>query len=1077
MRTRKPHEENFPLLLVFDEGVDQSRFFVQFMSYHDSISETAGREYFLPVLGSLGSPFNRPGFALYSVVNRLREVFNIRQRVSQNESELRKFFGYWLGLANDKLDQWVTVEKDVVLFFESVDKMKDKEMVKNSILSNWLPKTYPPRVKCVLTCAKSSNVERIITRMQYKRIEVRSVPGAVREFVGPFLTPEHTIKMTAEAVPPIVFDFGKREKEKKRVGKKDEMDREDVSDSRVFNNKLVEVFNSLPQGLSGSLPFAEVFFGFFSLQNYTTATGILARANQVRIKETSFGALSRIREFVGALDCLVSIFSSDLNFEEKDQVVPINPKRALLYTDSKVDRFVELMKYLATTSKGLSASELERLTNLNPDSTRLSLLILSPVLVSVDDLHRFYNEEVAGYVRQTWIKGTVVGLQKSIGQVLTSSPNSVRKLEEQILNLYEAKEWFQLKQVISAVENFLILFNPIHKYLLSTCWGGLVRQNYDPVIEYNKAVELFEMHYQPSIADLFRVVLQLSRFFKELVDFEGEGLPEFRHPLVRNRLLTLDQELVEKSGGSGLGVEGREEWEDSRVEAEEFSIDSADSEREEHLHGRCKNHLEDIGLLREVKRMGLYDRGNKCEVLAAHEKANVDIPAGLEEYLTVYRQMVRDKTEKKMSHERMADELGDDPEAWQGLGIGLKNLLNDKKKFELESWFESKTRGEQKSSYLVNLEGSRPKEAEGSRPKEAEKEGEEKRGPKSLEEGRQYYFYKRWMWIMFPWACMSIEKDGVYSDQIHRCFESDLKYIKVVDELELTQRAQLIAIEAKEKKKAVLEETHGDYLIHEDLKEVHSRMGRTGQNPPADKDRSRTSDRSTVPGGGFGVTRKNTASNLKRIGAAREGRKSTADVSQNLDFLSATGGLQMGARGGFTRSSFDLERQKPAVVNPISASPSLAHIPASTLYLTAVQGGGSQLGRGKSNRSLLSEQNNQQKRNERLGIGYSELDFKNMGNVCHTNIKKTVEWNDRGIKNMFGVQRMMREVRDILETRSTKELAFMDSKNTKMASALNQLIYENSQALRKLESLRNELKKDGTSFIRENNLEKKISVR
>ena len=120
-------------------------------------------------------------------------------------------------------------------------------------------------------------------------------------------------------------------------------------------------------------------------------------------------------------------------------------------------------------------------------------MILSPVLVSVDDLHRFYNEEVAGYVRQTWIKGTVVGLQKSIGQVLTSSPNSVRKLEEQILNLYEAKEWFQLKQVISAVENFLILFNPIHKYLLSTCWGGLVRQNYDPVIEYNKAVELFEM--------------------------------------------------------------------------------------------------------------------------------------------------------------------------------------------------------------------------------------------------------------------------------------------------------------------------------------------------------------------------------------------------------------------------------------------------------------------------------------------------------------------------------------------------------------------------------------------------------
>lgn len=289
------------------------------------------------------------------------------------------------------------------------------------------------------------------------------------------------------------------------------------------------------------------------------------------------------------------------------------------------------MKYLATTFKGLTLEELEKLSNLNREATIMAIEVLKPALIQINGYYRFYCEPIILHVKTTWIKDELPTIHRQIGEGLNSATNSVRKLEEQILNLFEAKAWFLLKQIISAIENFLILFNPAHKYLLSLCWGGLVRQNYDPVIEYNKALELFEMHYQPTIENLFQIILQLSRFFKELVDFEGDYLPEFRHPLIRNRLLTLQQKATEKSSGHHTRLmDDQDPAEDSRLEVEEFSIDSEDSEREEHMHGRCKNHLEDIGLLREVKRMKIYDRGNKCEILKGYEKANVDIPAGLE---------------------------------------------------------------------------------------------------------------------------------------------------------------------------------------------------------------------------------------------------------------------------------------------------------------------------------------------------------------------------------------------------------------------------------------------------------------
>lgn len=68
---------------------------------------------------------------------------------------------------------------------------------------------------------------------------------------------------------------------------------------------------------------------------------------------------------------------------------------------------------------------------------------------------------------------------------------------------------------------------------------------YDPVEEYTKSVDNFEIHFRPSSDDLFRIVFQLSRFFRELSDLETEDTASFRHPPVRG-----DKELEE------LGIKG-----------------------------------------------------------------------------------------------------------------------------------------------------------------------------------------------------------------------------------------------------------------------------------------------------------------------------------------------------------------------------------------------------------------------------------------------------------------------------------------------------------------------------------------
>ena len=59
---------------------------------------------------------------------------------------------------------------------------------------------------------------------------------------------------------------------------------------------------------------------------------------------------------------------------------------------------------------------------------------------------------------------------KRIANALEKTPTSLRKLDELTFHYYKSEDFFLLKETVSNIENFLLLFNPNNKYDLCRYW-------------------------------------------------------------------------------------------------------------------------------------------------------------------------------------------------------------------------------------------------------------------------------------------------------------------------------------------------------------------------------------------------------------------------------------------------------------------------------------------------------------------------------------------------------------------------------------------------------------------------------
>lgn len=207
------------------------------------------------------------------------------------------------------------------------------------------------------------------------------------------------------------------------------------------------------------------------------------------------------------------------------------------YADKITNReiFRNVLCVLTLTQKGLTTSEIFLASKITQQDWNKLLAVFKTFLMKYGDFWKINNESFKKAIHSTYLSNAQfrTKLHLEIAEVLQKTPNSVRKLEEQTYHLFCGESYFRLKEAVSNIENFLLLFNPNNKYELCRYWEKLEQKGFDPAGEYNKAVENFILHYKPSSNDIFSIVLQISRFLKEFSDFETELTPDFRHPLIK----------------------------------------------------------------------------------------------------------------------------------------------------------------------------------------------------------------------------------------------------------------------------------------------------------------------------------------------------------------------------------------------------------------------------------------------------------------------------------------------------------------------------------------------------------------
>ena len=352
-------------------------------------------------------------------------------------------------------------------------------------------------------------------------------------------------------------------------------------------------------------------------------------------------------------------------------------------------------------------------------------------------------------------------LHEEIANIIDRTPLSTRKLEEQTYHLFISKSYFRLKETVSIIEHFLLLFNPHNKFDLCHYWQKLLENGFDPAVEYNKAIEGFEMHYKPPPDDIFQIILQISRFLKEFADFETENTPAFKHPPI-----------------SGF------------------------------------SELSEIGLEKEIMNVGIYKKPDNKRIhpiLTELESSNMEKNSSHEEFRHYYIEKLGQKvtTEKdegevimiienaKSKSEQISPDSSFDVAENQNTGHTLQELklkletnnLSSINNIQMSQINNSVSMKEDLSKLNLNVHEEKQVDTIG-----VYTSSNENQPP-------TYYYYKRWLWMIFPWACISDSDQCNYSEKIMQCYSSATSYISVVAERKFTERALKIALDAKLKKK------------------------------------------------------------------------------------------------------------------------------------------------------------------------------------------------------------------------------------------------------------------------------------
>ncbi|CAD8193095.1 unnamed protein product [Paramecium octaurelia] len=671
---------NTPLVLEADDGIGKKTLLVKWMEYHARNKKGRYPDFIIPHFATQSGKNSNYYYAIYRILIKLREALNIKQKVELLEEKLRRFFQYWLEICSRQLDQQIIngapiIYDKVILVFEGIDNFRELlDMHREANVNFWLPKYFPTNIKVIVTAERQS------ASMKLLKPDCQVIP---------IVSDKTVMKQTVN------HHLGKH---------------------LLIQNpqNLLDIFIQLSYKVRNQPVFVRAYFSVFI--PYPSEGVVEENEIDQRIVEQILQPLN-LNHFK-SMKVVEDLFAFQLDYFSKANIM-------------EIAKFRRVLLVLSLTQKGLTYPEIESVCNITIKEWKLFLVFFKVYIMKHKDLWIIHNEIFKKVVINTYYVDIkeILELHDNIATTIDKiTPNSIRKLEEQTFQLFSAKNYFSLKEVISIIENFLLLFNPSNKYDLCRYWQSLEENGFDPVLEYNKAVEGFQIHYHPSSEDMFRIIIQISRFLKEFGDFETKNTPVFRHPPI-------------------IGV---------------------------------LSDLYDIGLLQEILKLDLYyDKAPELKefdpakhlkrvakpktapVLSNMESLNVEIQQNRQLIRTHYLSLLSrpiEQTENEEDQPQSLDELAEE------INNRLRKVLQQKEENLSQDVMQTSER-----------------------------------------ESTDYY-YKRWIWIQFPWACTSIDKNCDYSTVIKQCFSSATDYMSVEDENAFTESALKIALEAKRKRKEMYEQ-------------------------------------------------------------------------------------------------------------------------------------------------------------------------------------------------------------------------------------------------------------------------------
>ncbi|EAS04845.2 Sm protein (macronuclear) [Tetrahymena thermophila SB210] len=751
-RPLNSQEENKPYVIEADEGVGKKTLLVKWMEYHETKKKKRYPDIILSHFASSGGNNANYFFAIYRILNKLREALDIQQKVELLEEKLRKYFSYWLNHCSDKLEKQLKYGEKVnydkvIIIIEGIDQFIDQQYNKEANVAFWLPKFFPEHIKLIVTCDKSSQANSYFRSIGCDILKIPVEVSIVQNMID-----RHSKR-------PLFINDTLKEKHINFLKHFDE---------KCKNQSFYKIF------LCSLLP--------YPVDDIITQQDIPEGTFEKIFEKLDYDKLAEVKDFNQLIEFILDFYSNSL---------------------MNKDKFIKLLRVFTLTQKGLTIEEIMGVTLITEDEWKLFLACFKVFILSYKGMWIMNNDALKKVINEKFKQDQTQLrlLHQDIAQILGKiTPNSIRKLEEQTYHLFMSKDHFKLKEIISAIENFLLLFNPNNKYDLCRYWQNLEEQGFDPVIEYNKAIEGFEMHYHPSSQDVFRIIVQISRFLKEFSDFETYFTPEFRHPPVKGTYEELDDiGLLRELLGLQIFTPTEAEEGDKPIDLDKFQRTPEEKIADKKERMKHKNKKEST-LKKKSDQDDPYGETQKSSnnqqiqkkekkpkkfmILSKIEALNVDIPSSREQFRKFYENQIKEimKQNNQNHTEENENEDGDEESSSSG--------DEDSENVELKT---------------ENQNGGMPSFIDKDKSKKKKKCHPQIITLSQLRESYYLkerlptnYYYKRWLWVQFPWACLSLKCD--YSAKLKECFSSPIEYMSVKKEKEFTKQALKIAIEAKLKK-------------------------------------------------------------------------------------------------------------------------------------------------------------------------------------------------------------------------------------------------------------------------------------